>query len=84
MAAETTTIRVATHTRDQLRALAQRRGESASDLVAKLVDAADEETLLAEMAASFERLADDPEALAAYRTESAEIEAAFEAPAPEW
>lgn len=40
--------------------------------------------MLEEAAAGFERLADNPEALAAYRTESAKIEAAFDAPAPEW
>ena len=39
-AADTTTIRVPTQTRDRLRILAARRGESASDVVAKLVSAA--------------------------------------------
>jgi predicted DNA-binding protein len=84
MATETTTIRVPTQTRDQLKALARRRGESASDVVSKLVGAADEETLLAEAAAGFERLAGNPEVLAAYRTESTEIETGFGAPTPEW
>ena len=83
-AADTTTIRVPTQTRDRLKALAARRGESASEVVVKLVSAADEEAMLAEVEAGFERLAADPAALAAYRAESAEIEAGFEAPAPEW
>ncbi len=83
-AADTTTIRVPTHTRDRLKILAARRGESASEVVAKLVSAADEEAMLAEVAAGFERLAGDPEALAAYRGESNEIESGFDAPAPEW
>jgi predicted DNA-binding protein len=80
---ETTTIRVPTQTRDQLKTLAKRRGESATDVVSKLVAAADEETLLAEAAEGFERLAASPEALAAYRTESAVLEG-FGAPTPEW
>ena len=83
-AADTTTIRVPTQTRDRLKALAARRGESASEVVAKLVGAADEEQMLAEIEAGFERLAGDPAALAAYRAEGSEIEAAFDAPAPEW
>jgi hypothetical protein len=64
--------------------LAARRGESASDVVAKLVNAADEEATLAEIAAGFERMAADPQALAVYRAESLEIETAFDAPTPEW
>jgi predicted DNA-binding protein len=83
-AVKTTTIRVPTKTRDRLNELAAQRGESASEVVAKLVDVAAEETLLAEAAAGFERLAADPEALAAYRAESREIEAGFGARAPEW
>jgi hypothetical protein len=83
-AADTTTIRVPTQTRDLLKALAARRGESASDVVVKLVSAADEETMLAEIEAGFEKLANDPSALAVYRAESHEIEAAFDAPTPEW
>jgi predicted DNA-binding protein len=83
-AADTTTIRVPTETRDRLKALASRRGESASEVVTKLVSAADEEAMLAEIEASFERLADDPEALSAYRAESSQIEGAFDAPTPEW
>lgn len=83
-AADTTTIRVPTQTRDRLKALAASRGESASDVVAKLVSAADEEAMLAEFEAGFERLAGDPDALAVYRAESREIETAFGAPTPEW
>jgi len=40
----------------------------------------DDERLLADMEAYFERLARDPEALAAYRPESHEIEIGFETP----
>jgi predicted DNA-binding protein len=83
-AADTTTIRVPTQTRDRLKVLAARRGESASDVVAKLVNAADEEAMLAEIAAGFERMVADPQVLAVYRGASAEIETAFDAPAPEW
>lgn len=67
VAADTTTIRVPTQTRDRLKALASDRGEAASEVVTKLVDAADEEAILAEAAAGFERIAGDPAALAAYR-----------------
>jgi predicted DNA-binding protein len=84
MAATTTTIRVPTQTRDRLKALAARRGEPAGEIVTKLVNAADEEAMLAEMAAGFEKLAGNAEALAAYRAESREIESAFESPTPEW
>lgn len=84
MAAKTTTIRVPTETRDRLKALAAQRGESASEVVAGLVDDASEETMLAEAAAGFARLADDPEALAAYRAEAGEIETSFDSPAPQW
>lgn len=83
-AIDTTTIRVSTRTRDRLKSLATRRGEPASDVVAKLVDAADEEAILTEIEASLERLSEDPSALAAYRAESSELEGAFEAPTPEW
>lgn len=81
---DTTTIRVSTETRNRLNALAVRRGEPAGEVVAKLVSAADEEAMLAEIAAGFKKLAGDPEALSAYRAESGEIESGFEFPAPEW
>jgi predicted transcriptional regulator len=81
---DTTTIRVPTETRNRLNALAARRGEPAGEVVAKLVSAADEEAMLADVAAGFEKLAADPVALSTYRAESEEIESGFEAPAPEW
>jgi hypothetical protein len=81
---DTTTIRVSTKTRDRLRALSRRRGEPAGEVVAELVRAADEEELLAEIGAGFEKLAADPSALAAYQAESAKIASGFEAAAPEW
>lgn len=80
----TTTIRVPVETRDRLNSLASRRGESAGEVVAKLVSAADEDAMLDEIAVGFERLASDPRTLAAYRTESEAIESGFEAPTPEW
>jgi predicted DNA-binding protein len=83
-AMDTTTIRVPLETRDRLKALALRRGEPAGEVVAKLVNAADEEAMLAELATGFERLAGDPKALAAYRAEGEELESGFESPAPEW
>ncbi len=49
-------------------------------MVAKLVSAADEEAMLAEIAAGFEKLASDPTALSAYRAESEEIEHAKSRP----
>jgi 23S rRNA U2552 (ribose-2'-O)-methylase RlmE/FtsJ len=83
-ATDTTTIRVSTDTRDLLRRLAARRGEPAGEVIAKLVAAADEEAMLAEVEASFERLAENSEALAAYRAESDELDGPFDAPIPEW
>jgi predicted DNA-binding protein len=82
--ADTTTIRVPVETRNRLNSLAARQGEPAGEVVSKLVTAADEEAMLAEIAAGFEKLAGDPKALAAYRAESEELESGFEASAPEW
>jgi predicted DNA-binding protein len=84
MATTTTTIRVSAQTRDRLNALAAREGGSAGEIVAKLVYAADDEQLLADAEADFEKLARDPKALAVYHREAREIESGFEAPAPEW
>jgi predicted DNA-binding protein len=81
---DTTTIRVSARTRDRLKILAARRGEPAGEVVAKLVNAADEELMLAEMATGFEKLAQDPVSLAAYTAETAEIDSAFDASTPEW
>jgi predicted DNA-binding protein len=83
-ATDTTTIRVPIETRDRLNSLAARRGEPAGDVVAKLVSAADEDAMLAEVAAGFEKIAADPGALSAYRAESEELASGFEASAPEW
>jgi len=82
--ADTTTIRVPVDTRDRLNVLSRRRGEPAGEVVAELVRAADEDELLAEMGAAFERLAADPLARAAYGQELAELESGFEASTPEW
>ena len=77
-ATDTTTIRVPIETRNQLNSLAARRNESAGDVVAKLVSAADEDAVLTEVVAGFEKIAADPEALSAYRAESEELESGFE------
>lgn len=78
----TTTIRVTSETRDRLNALARRRGAPVSEIVAELAQEADERALLEDAAEGWERLADDPEALAAYRAESQALEG-FEPLLPE-
>jgi hypothetical protein len=83
-AAATTTIRVTTATRDRLNALGAREGESAGEVVARLVDAADDERLLDDAAAAFEAMAGDSQALNAYRSETRDIEAGFASPTPAW
>jgi predicted DNA-binding protein len=80
---DSTTIRVSSETRDRLNALARRRGVAASELVTELVSEADDRTLLAEAEASWERLASDEEALAAYRAESANLRG-FGSPLPDY
>jgi predicted DNA-binding protein len=77
----TTTIRVAEETRDRLNDLARRRGEPAGDVVAALVQEADDRALLATALEGWQRLSDDAEALAAYRSESLDLEA-FDASLP--
>ena len=79
----TTTIRVTSETRDRLNALARRRGAPASEIVAELVQEADDRALLADAARGWERLAADPAALAAYRAESQTLWS-FEPPLPEY
>jgi predicted DNA-binding protein len=78
----TTTIRVPAETRDRPNELARRRGEPAGEVVAALVSEADDRDLLATAFEDWERLAGDPEALAAYRAEAAELEA-FGGPLPD-
>lgn len=79
----TTTIRVSEETRDRLNDLARRRGSSAGDLVGELVRLADEESLLADAEASWQRLASDPETLAAYRSETTQL-GEFDASLPDY
>jgi predicted DNA-binding protein len=74
METRTTTIRVPSETRDQLNALARRRGTPAGELVAELVREADDSALLADAVASWERLGSEPRALASYRAESKSLE----------
>ena len=78
---KTTTIRVTTETRDRLNALARRRGARASEIVAELVQEADDRALLADAERSWERLAADRAALAAYKAEAEGLES-FEPPLP--
>jgi hypothetical protein len=72
---ETTTIRVPSDTRDRLNALARRRGAAAGEIVAELVREADDRALLADAEESWGELTADPQALAAYRAEAAELQA---------
>jgi predicted DNA-binding protein len=79
----TTTIRVSSHTRDRLNALARRRGAPASEIVTELVNEADDRALLADAEEGWRRLAADRGALGAYRAEAAEL-AGFDAPLPDY
>jgi hypothetical protein len=80
---KTTTIRVPSETRDQLNALARKRGAPAGEIVAELVREADDRALLADAEGSWKQLADDPQALAAYRNETGAL-AGFDARLPEY
>jgi predicted DNA-binding protein len=80
---KTTTIRVLSETRDQLNALARRRGTPASEVVAELVREADDRALLADAEESWKQLGADPGALAAYRAETRDLHG-WDAPLPEY
>ena len=80
---KTTTIRVPSATRDQLNALARKRGTPAGEVVAELVREADDRALLADAEESWKRLAADPDALASYRAETGEL-GGFRARLPEY
>ena len=80
---DTTTIRVSVRTRDRLNALAEQRGTPAGEVVASLVEAADDDRLLVEAERAFERLAQDPPALAAYRSETCDLDG-FGGATPDW
>lgn len=80
---KTTTIRVPSETRDRLNALARRRGAPAGEVVAELVREADDRALLANAEESWERLASDPAALAAYRAQAGELQS-FDTPLPDY
>jgi hypothetical protein len=80
---KTTTIRVPAETRDRLNALARRRGAPAGEVVAELVRDADDRALLADAEASWQQLGADPETLAVYRAETAELNR-WDAPLPEY
>jgi hypothetical protein len=82
--AATTTIRVSTDTRDLLKRLSARRNISAGETIAELVHSADDDLLLADAEAGFQRMAGNRRLLAAYRSETGEIGGAFDAPAPDW
>jgi predicted transcriptional regulator len=71
----TTTIRVSAETRDRLNELARKRGEPAGDIVAALVQEADDRALLAAAFDDWERMANDTETLARYRADAEELTA---------
>lgn len=79
----TTTIRVASETRDRLNDLARRRGTPAGQLIDELVREADDRALLAAAVDAWERMSRDPEALAAYRAETGDL-GSIEAPLPDY
>ena len=56
----------------------------AGEVVAELVGAANDDLLLADIEASFQRLASDPRMLAAYWAEARDIADGFEASTPDW
>jgi predicted DNA-binding protein len=71
---KTTTIRVPAETRDRLNELARRRGAPAGEVVAALVQEADDRALLSAAEEGWERMSRDSGALAAYRAEGLELE----------
>lgn len=81
--AATTTIRVSTGTRDLLKRLSARRKSSAGETIAELVRVADDDLLLADAEAAFQKMADDPRLLGAYRSETGALDA-FDSPIPDW
>ena len=80
---DTTTIRVASATRDRLNALARRRGAPASEVVAELVREADDRALLDDAEESWQQLGANPGALSAYRAEARDLHR-WDAPLPEY
>jgi predicted DNA-binding protein len=80
---DTTTIRVPLATRDKLNALARRRGTPAGELVAALVDEADDRALLVAAFDDWQRIAGDRAALAAYRSQTDDLRA-FEPDLPDY
>lgn len=82
--AATTTIRISTDTRDLLKSLSVRRGRPAGEVVAELARTASDELLLSEAEADFQRMAEDPNALNAYRSEALDVADRFDAPTPDW
>lgn len=80
---KTTTIRVPAETRDRLNELARRLGAPAGEVVAALVEQADDRAILAAAELSWERMANDPPMLSAYRAEASELDG-FDAPTPEY
>lgn len=80
---KTTTIRVPSETRDRLNELARRRGAPAGEVVAALVQEADDRALLAAAEDGWERMSRDRALLAAYRAEERELPG-FDAPPPDY
>jgi predicted transcriptional regulator len=79
----TTTIRVASETRDRLNVLARKWGAPAGEVVARLVEEADDDALLAEAEASWAGLAVDRGRLAAYHAETLDLDG-FETALPDY
>ena len=79
---KTTTIRVPSETRDRLNELARKRGAPAGEVVAALVQEADDRALLAAAEEGWERMSGDPAALEAYRAETRGLEG-FDRPLPD-
>jgi predicted DNA-binding protein len=71
---KTTTIRVPSDTRDRLNELARKRGAPAGEVVAALVQEADDRVLLVDAEQGWDRMSRHPEMLAAYRAEARELE----------
>jgi predicted DNA-binding protein len=80
---KTTTIRVPSETRDRLNELARRRGAPAGEVVAALVQEADDRALLAAAQEGWERMSADPAALETYRAEGRDLEG-FDRPLPDY
>ena len=74
IARNTTTVRVARATHDRLRAIAAQTGEQLSDVLDRAVEQEARRQFWKRFHEAVDRLRADPEAWAAYRAESAELD----------